>query len=168
MLNKPRNPVIKASCIALLLAVTNSHAGLFGASNYDECVLDSMKGVTSDVAARAIMKSCKDKFAAKGPTPAPVPANVLQALEGRGELDHRGANFMGNIYNGSPDWTIKTVTIRLIGKPDPKNPAGAKSRDYTLQIDATPLTNFTFFQSIGGGEFTNPDWQIIGASGYRK
>lgn len=37
-------------------------AGWFGPSNYDECVLDGMKGVTSDVAAREIKQACRRKF----------------------------------------------------------------------------------------------------------
>ena len=37
-------------------------AGIFGPSNFVECILDSMKGVTSDIAAKAIYTSCRNKF----------------------------------------------------------------------------------------------------------
>lgn len=65
-----------------LLGPSASYGGLFGPSNYDECITDSMKGVSSDVAARAIIESCRNLFpdsagdAAPPGTPAPQPAAV--------------------------------------------------------------------------------------------
>nr|VFJ44874.1 MAG: hypothetical protein BECKFM1743C_GA0114222_100178 [Candidatus Kentron sp. FM]VFJ61227.1 MAG: hypothetical protein BECKFM1743A_GA0114220_102808 [Candidatus Kentron sp. FM]VFK11441.1 MAG: hypothetical protein BECKFM1743B_GA0114221_101828 [Candidatus Kentron sp. FM] len=38
------------------------------ANNYDECILENMRGVTSDVAAKAIMRSCRNKFDSKWET----------------------------------------------------------------------------------------------------
>ena len=35
------------------------------ASKYDDCVLDNMKGVTSDAAAKAIMQACYNKYSKK-------------------------------------------------------------------------------------------------------
>ena len=46
----------------VMLCPTMSYAGLFGPSNYDECITESMKGVSSDVAARAIIESCRNLF----------------------------------------------------------------------------------------------------------
>jgi hypothetical protein len=43
-------------------------AGWFGPSNYDECILDGMKGVTSDLAARAVAGACARKFGSKSET----------------------------------------------------------------------------------------------------
>ena len=47
-------------------------------SNYDECIIDAMKGVSSDVAARAIMESCRNLYpdapAAAAPAAAAEPA----------------------------------------------------------------------------------------------
>ena len=50
--------------LAVLLYPGIGRAGLFGPSNYDECITDSMKGVSSDVAARAIISSCQNQFPA--------------------------------------------------------------------------------------------------------
>ncbi len=44
-------------------------AGWFGPDNYEECILDSMKGVTSNAAAVAIAQACRAKF----PLPPPPP-----------------------------------------------------------------------------------------------
>lgn len=38
------------------------YSGLFGPSNYEECVLENMKGVVSDQAARQIAHACYEKF----------------------------------------------------------------------------------------------------------
>ena len=37
-------------------------AGWFGPKDFDECILDSMEGVTSDYAAKLIYVSCRKKF----------------------------------------------------------------------------------------------------------
>ena len=42
-----------------------THAGWFWPSDYDECILSSMKGVTSNTAASYISDSCREKFPVK-------------------------------------------------------------------------------------------------------
>ena len=65
---------------AVLLLPQASQAGLFGPKNYDECITDSMKGVSSDVAANAIIAACRNQFpdgnsaTAEAPAPAPQTA----------------------------------------------------------------------------------------------
>jgi hypothetical protein len=44
------------------LIPVESFAGWFGPSNFDECILQNMKGVTSDVAAGQIVRVCRHKF----------------------------------------------------------------------------------------------------------
>lgn len=61
----------------VLLWSSISHAEPDGPSNYDECIIDAMKGVSSDVAARAIIDSCRSLFPATQSAPAaavPAPA----------------------------------------------------------------------------------------------
>ena len=54
------------SLMLLLLVSTNVFAfSLFGPKNYDECVLENMKGVSSDTAARLVANSCREKFKEK-------------------------------------------------------------------------------------------------------
>jgi hypothetical protein len=59
--------------LSILIATSNvamaQFSGIFGPSNYDECVLENMKGVTSDVAAARIDDSCAHKFPRKAPEP---------------------------------------------------------------------------------------------------
>ncbi|MCM2341668.1 hypothetical protein [Rhodoferax sp.] len=48
-------------------------AGLFGPSNFEECILDGMKNVKSDQAARMITVACRQKFPQKSAPPIQVP-----------------------------------------------------------------------------------------------
>ena len=60
-----RNLITTSVLLVCALFVANmpqAKADLFGPDSYDECILESMKGVTSDVAARIIMLSCRNKF----------------------------------------------------------------------------------------------------------
>ena len=54
-------------------------------SSYDECILDAMRGVSSDVAARAIIDSCRNLFPETQqetvPQAEPPPAPLPQAAE---------------------------------------------------------------------------------------
>lgn len=79
----PRLPIL---FIALSLFAT-SNASEF--SSYDECILESLKGVSSDVAASAIIASCRNTFpeaaavapAAAEPAPPPESAPAEQAVQ---------------------------------------------------------------------------------------
>jgi len=49
--------------LAGLLGLSNVYAwSPFGPKSFEDCVLDGMKGVISDFAAKAVYKSCRDKF----------------------------------------------------------------------------------------------------------
>lgn len=51
------------SLIALVCAP--AVAGIWGPSSYDDCIIDAMKGVTSNIAANEIRKACRNKFPEK-------------------------------------------------------------------------------------------------------
>ena len=52
--------------LLLLMVSTNVLAfSLFGPKNFDECVLENMKGVSSDDASHIIVKTCRRKFSEK-------------------------------------------------------------------------------------------------------
>jgi hypothetical protein len=70
--------------LLVLSCPTVGHANESRPSNYDECIVDSLKGVSSDVAARAIIESCGNLFPKPGqqatPQAAPAPATTSEAL----------------------------------------------------------------------------------------
>lgn len=58
-----------------------SHGETDRPANYDECIVDAMKGVSSDVAARAIIDSCRNLYPASPREVAPPapPASVSES-----------------------------------------------------------------------------------------
>ena len=64
-----------------LLAVAGAASADEGRpANYDQCITDSMKGVGSDVAARAIIASCRNQFPDTAPADSvPAPASAAPA-----------------------------------------------------------------------------------------
>jgi hypothetical protein len=46
---------------ALIFIPSTGYAGLFGYSNYSECILKEMPGVQNDQAASAVMRNCREK-----------------------------------------------------------------------------------------------------------
>lgn len=54
----------KATLLFLLLIgyAETSSAQLFGPRNYEDCIIEGMQGVTSDVAAVSIRSACREKF----------------------------------------------------------------------------------------------------------
>ena len=130
----------------VLLHPSISHGGPDDPSNYDECIIDAMKGVSSDVAARAIIESCRNLFPEAQATPAPAavlaapppaaeaaPAAAPAALEASREraltaeeLDrvNAKAKVFGDSYrvtvnNGNTDLTLTEVTIAVWDDTDP-------------------------------------------------
>ena len=63
--------------LGALVVHCTAYAEESGFSSYDECILESLKGVSSDVAANAIIASCRSAFPETAPAAAvaPVPAS---------------------------------------------------------------------------------------------
>lgn len=164
---KARYPAL--TCAAALTQ-SLAFAGFFGPSNYDDCVLSSMKGVTSDVAARAIMRSCREKFSEKIPTSVPVPSEVLSAITGRAlVVDYLGPNFTGDIYNGTNNWILTSITVRLIPRVNGKEGPQSRGRDFLIPITVLPLSSKAFYHpigSIGSRDWNEVDWMLLSAQGY--
>ncbi len=55
-----KNYIIILACSMLL--IQPSFAGLFGPSNYDECVLDGIKSAKTDSAIQLLHRVCENKF----------------------------------------------------------------------------------------------------------
>ena len=54
-------------CIALMLPSESSAQGFFGPKDYDDCILQNMRGVTSDTAAGLVHRACLSKFPKEEP-----------------------------------------------------------------------------------------------------
>jgi hypothetical protein len=49
-------------CVLAIIWPATAFPGIFGSSNYWECILDEMPGVKNDPAAIEVIKNCKKEF----------------------------------------------------------------------------------------------------------
>ena len=155
------------SYIILLILVSpiTTSAGFFGPSNYDECVLENMKGVTSDQAARAIQAACTKKFPLEKEDLSKyenISKEKLDKIDGKASLKFDNY-FGGHLYNGNSDVTIKQVTIVVETKIGDE----IKKNEYIEDIDIKPLETKDFGVSILKGDSgADYNWGIRGAKGF--
>lgn len=165
---------LKSAFAVFLLAcllITKSNAAWFGGpSNYDECILENMRGITSNVAAQSILQACKRKFPQNTSSPEyfDLPKEAIDKIEGNANKAEDG-NIKGNIFNGSEDWHITELTVRI------KDKLTQAQRDYittvrlwdSITTDLRPLSKGEF--SFTPYEFPKDwDWYIVGGRGYQK
>ena len=93
------------ACVPLwAINSTTAVAGIFGPSNYEECLLENLKGVNSDTAARLVAMACMDKFpqpssSAKKSDSAP---SVVEPLDCHATWN--GKRFVKGIPSSSSGW----------------------------------------------------------------
>lgn len=147
----------------LLFIVSDSFAGWFGPSNYDQCILDGMKGITSDVAARSVRSACGREFPSKTVKVKlrELSQSELKKLDGRSETSY--GFFKGSLYNGNSGVTLEQVTISITTK----SKAGKVLRTYVNDIVSIPplATGDFIFQTIedSGLDYS---WTIDSAKGH--
>lgn len=92
--------------------------------NFDECIFVNMRGVTSDMAARAVYASCRSQF----PEQRQSEVDLSDIMRGRIEIfgpqltAHRGNPLRLAIYHTVHDVIITSITIRIS--------SGSISRDF--------------------------------------
>jgi hypothetical protein len=177
-------PVLAVFCIP-----GTAHAEDSEFSSYDECILESLKGVSSDVAASAIIASCRSAFpetapaAAVAPVPAPEPASVPteepqakpepasagQSRElTRAELSNLKATLFGfttkysiTFENLNEDITVTEVTIAVWDDLDPR---GLKKYTETMHIPPSKSEKVEY-EVIYMGDDQGWRWKIDSAKG---
>lgn len=155
-----------------------------GPSNYDECITQTMKGVASDVAARAIISSCRNMFPEPGEVAviqeeiavgqqavAPVQEEITSASsrnltsEELARLSARafifGTSYRLTFDNGNEDLTITEVTIAVWDKSDLDG-----LREYRKSVQIPPLGSGTAkYSVVYEGEEVNWAWKVAAAKG---
>ncbi len=121
----------------VVMIPTFAWAGLFGPSNAEECILEEMKGVKSDQAARAVMYACEKKFPSKKENINPVEVPDHQGFSGLGVYRPTLNSLIGNI----------SIVSSEIFNPG-TNSFGVKSYDYHDYYDVT-ITNRNPFPITG-------------------
>jgi len=161
--------------MALALTPSASLAAWFGPDNYEECILESMKGVTSDTAAREIRSACHRKFSKQtsNKIATDLSAYELSRITGTGEVYvlSDGDYFRVELYNGNGDITIDKLTIRLIAI----NGKTRTSNDYEYDLHTAGnygvlkphSTRVYSTRILKWPKGAKSDWSIITAVGTR-
>ena len=128
--------IIYTITIFSVLNASVVQAGIFGGNNYDECIVESMKGVKSDVAARSIIRSCREKFPDRDELKRKsrnLSSSELKKLTGRAGLV-LGNYYSGNLYNGLKNLTITELTVAVSTKMDGKE----ITKEYIGEVTSVP------------------------------
>ena len=170
----------------VVLCPSISHGDPDGPTNYDECIIDAMKGVSSDVAARAIIESCRNLFpeaqaapaepAAAAVLAAPAPAAAPAAIETSnarpltaeelGRINAKakvfGDSYRVTVHNDNPGLTLTEVTI---GVWDDTDPAYARlEQSEVAQIGPQASLELRYTVRYRGDE-SGWRWAVVAARG---
>lgn len=152
-----------AFLLFLLGCFGTAHAGWFGPKNYDECILENMKGTTQPQAVWAIKDSCRAKFPDKenAKSRALNPWEVAALTGNAGPYLSRSDLFDGNIYNGNKTVTVAQLSIVVTTRVKNKLIPRTYVTDVNIAPQSTGVISFTFIRE---GEFES--WRIDGARGH--
>ena len=172
------------SCLLVLAVLMFPGVGQAVPSNYDECILESMKGVSSDIAAQAIISSCRNLYPeqkevaapvqntapqADTPIPQPVPvatgpsrsltAAELDKLSAR--IKAFGSSYTATIQNKNEKLTVTEVTIAVW---DDSN--SSSLREYPQEVMIAPMESVEprFTVHYNGDELSWA-WKVVSAKG---
>ena len=140
--------------------------GWFGASNYDECILESMKGVTSNLAAAEITDSCWSKFPSNTEKElyAKLTPDELSLLTGKAWYSGNGS-YAGKLYNGNNEITVRDISFRVQTTINGK----VITRIYKSSVlygMLLPQSSGSFsFDIVAGHEGADYAWDIVSAEG---
>ena len=143
-------------------------AGGADPSNYDECILESMKGAKSDLAAKSIIRACRNKFSdrSKGKMESrSLSYTEMSQLTGRASFSEfsYGGNFSGKIYNGNANVTISEITIQITTTRNGKKITRLYRDDVNIEPQAT---GYFRFEALDGDKDADYSWSINRAIGY--
>lgn len=133
---------------------------------YDQCVQESMKGITSDRAAAIVVRACREKSPQSKSTETDLPADAFNKL-----VTHAGFGygaFNGSIYNGNSDYMVTQVTV-LIAPMEPRIAAEASvnGREYDIELTVQPLSKGALSMLIPSDNTLEYAWKVMRARGYK-
>ncbi|WP_155761747.1 hypothetical protein [Alteromonas mediterranea] len=166
----------KLILLSSLLLSFSASAGIFGPSNYEECILDKMQGTKSNVAANAIKRACRKEFPSKEAKRELValPKSELKKIKASGSIveDILGdLKFEAKVYNGT-DWHLERVKISV------RNDDTEESLSYNghffsdsgigLKFSITPNQSGKITVSDLYEKPRNYSWYLIEVMGYKN
>jgi hypothetical protein len=135
-------------------------------ATFDDCILQNMKGATSDVAAASIRSSCMAKFpkpVERAPAFRALTPAELSRVTGRAGPSYGINYYSGSMYNGNESITITEITLNVT-----TTISGEKvTRKYSSTVRIPPSTTADFgFDIIVGDSGAKYNWDIADAKGY--
>ena len=152
--------------LVLLMSPDLSARSLPDTSSYNQCVLESMRGIMSNSAAEMTRRTCREKFPDTKFHDAELTPQVLGKL-----VIHAGFGygiFNGSIYNGNSDYTVTQITILLA--PMRKKESADVSVDgkkYNIDLTVQPLTKGALSMPIPSDNTLEYTWTLVNARGYK-
>ena len=106
---------IECRLVVAILFITTFSA--CGPQNYNDCILENMRGVTSDDAAREVRRACHGKFGRRSTASAtsecrtrPMTATELAKLQISGRTSYDDLKF--SVYNGN-NTSVEKISVRI-------------------------------------------------------
>lgn len=164
----------KTKAVVIALAMCWSVACKREPSNFNDCILHSVKSGMSEQAVELVTMACREKF----PEEEDYPNNALAELpdEARKKLTGHfgpsiGSTWSGNIYNANEDWTVEEVTLLLTPHTDMFDTGMAVEEPperYRVSVRVPPLSNSEFSLSVNLRRDQAFDWTIASAKGTKN
>ena len=135
----------------------------YGPQNYDDCILENMKGVTNDTAAKLILNSCDEKFNKveykKCDEEEVPPWDRYGKITGNAHISDIGKPyFSASIYNGLSK-TISEINVSISGE----NIQPAQEYKLFLSTNIAPKSTGNPGVSIQAFPGSNFTWHITSA-----
>ncbi len=152
--------------LVLLISPDLSARSLPDPGSYDQCVLESMKGIMGNSTAEMTRRACREKFPDTKFHDAELAPEVLGRL-----VIHAGFGygiFSGSIYNGNSDYTVSQITILLAPMREKKSAeVSVDGKKYNINLTVQPLTKSALSMPIPSDNTLEYTWTLINAHGYK-
>jgi hypothetical protein len=149
--------------VAVTSAVLFSYVG-YEPKNYDDCLLQNIRNVHTQLGEAQITLACRDKFSAKKkPKGRKLSPAELEMLIGSSGLGYTSDYYSGRIYNGNYSLKITKVFIQLTINEQDRQIQRVYVDD-NLSIAPLQVGNFGF-PILSGSKNAHYEWQISGAEG---
>ena len=152
--------------LVLLISPNLFARSLPESGDYQQCVLESTKGVTGNSAMEIVKSACREKFPDTKFHDAELAPEVLGKL-----VIHAGFGygiFNGSIYNGNSDYTVTQITI-LLAPMRKKESADVSvdSKKYNIDLTVQPLNKGALSMPIPSDNTLEYTWTLTNARGYK-
>ena len=165
--------------LSVVLFGCNAKEPMREISNYDDCILEAIKGAAVPQAVALANTACASKFLGKSQKDELLTREVLDKVRGQAyfpsedlggvKLAKLHPTFSANLFNGNEEYVITQLTIGFFTKKtevtDESKPELRESK-FNVDVKIKPLTSGSFEMPILPGNVDNA-WTIESGRGYK-